>query len=124
MTPDGWQDLLRQRARRLETKQLGNIRRVSWRSADARMLRRMERSQPRDVVTRVYNEYLATVNPSLTVEPSGASSASWERPDSRLNRRLPRGGRRDLVRQIAAWAISPIYSYQIDRYHVRSHKRR
>ena len=101
----------------------GNIRRVSWRSADARMLRRMERSQPRDVVRLVYNEYLATVNPSLTVERSGARSASWERPMSRLDRRLPRGGRRDLVRQITAWVISPIYSYQIDRYHLKSRKR-
>lgn len=88
------------------------------------MLRRMERSQPRDVVTRVYNDYLAAVNPSLTVKPSGANSASWERPISHMNRQLPRGGHRDLVRQIAAWIISPIYSYQIDRYHLRSRKPR
>ena len=56
MTPGSWHDLFTQRARRLETNKLGNIRRVSWRSADARMLQRLERSQPRDVLSRVYNE--------------------------------------------------------------------
>ena len=119
MTPERWQHLLRQRARRIETKHLGNVRRVGWQSADSRMLRRMEKTLPRKVETRLYEEYHVTVAPSLTTSKF-PQTESYTQSASRLDRRFPSWQRRELVHQVAGWMISPLYSYHFDRWASRS----
>jgi hypothetical protein len=119
MTKREWAELLNRRAGRIHSKKtLGPVRSAGWRSADARLIRAMERDPQisRAEMSNVLASYRSSVRSALVTRAAYPGAATWTRDTRRAQQRAYRRARLgERVIEVSGWAISPLYGHRRDR---------